>query len=359
MSLLVRHRRRVAEAALLGCTILWGTTFSVTKPLVHPSPESGMVPMGPFVLSSLRMLIGAGVLLAYLIAFRYHPREHTPLLARFRAAGVRSTLRARIRARARHYWVPSLVLGGLTYVGFCSQTVGMRFTSASKSSLITGLFVVFVPMVTAVLLRRVPARRIWFAVAVSFAGTALLTLFASGGEGIDWSAFGLGEWLTLVCAITFSMQIIATEFFVIRYDAVLLSIGTLLASGLASAATAIGSGEVWTLAAPQWAGAIYLGLTGTGVCFVLATWGQRHVASSRAAIIFGMEPLFGTCFAVLLLGDTFTPMMLVGAAMILWATFLTRPLPGEVSPLEEFLEKHGAPEGGDVAPAAAPHLAAN
>lgn len=327
-------RRRLvlrAEIALVTATLFWSTTFSVTKPLVEPG-DPAVHPVGPFVLMALRTAVGALTIWIYVVLARHRPTEHL--------SGLSERSRAGLAAVVRAYAVPCTLLGALTFVGFASQTVGLQYTTASKSALITGLSVVLVPLLVPFILRKLPGGKVLVAALVSFVGTGFLTIVSSGDLTASESVFGLGEVLTLVCAIDFAFQIVLTEWLTIRYDVMRLSVGALSIAALFSAAfTLFYPGEVWELTWRHVAGGVYLGVTGTGICFAIATWAQRHVKASRAAIIFGLEPFFGSLFAILFLSERFTNPMLFGAALIFLGIWLSRPHPGEPTPLEAFLRR--------------------
>jgi drug/metabolite transporter (DMT)-like permease len=319
-----RSLQRWATLALFSCPVIWGTTFAVTRVLVG----EGTTP--PFYLLTIRF--GLGFLAIWAL---------TQLARRWQAGGTG----AAPVWRWRDYGEPTLVLGGLTYLGFSSQTLGMKTIAAGNSALITGLFVIFTPMMLALLIRRTPAARIWAAAAISFAGTWILSLTGqAGGWTPQW---GLGESLTLLCAALFAIQIIATEYYTTRFDALYLTLGALLFAGVGSGITSLAwEFDRWAMSEREFLGAAYLGVTGTGICFALGTWGQRHVGVARATMIFGCEPLFGAISAAILLeSESFHWRMVSGGLLILWAIWLCRPIEGERSPLDEFLAKQQAAEG--------------
>jgi len=331
-----------ASWVLLLCTLFWASTFSVTGPLMKGEPaffdrfdpsigpdDSQRDKLGPFVLLTVRQIIGAIVILVLSVAVRRDkPLWHGGKWWGERPSGLTRT---------------ALVLGTLTFIGFGLQTVGLRYTTASRSALLTGLMVVFTPILGAILIRRMVSSRLFFAVALCMAGTVLLTVLSTTGpeKAAVQGAFKFqGELLTIGCAMIFAWQILEIERNVIRHDVQVVTITMLLASAVCSTLGALYQGESWDLSTRQILGATYLGVTGTGLCFLGGNWAQRHVNTNRTALILGAEPLFGALFAVWWLKDTFTPTMMLGGAMILYAIWLSKPEPGELSPIEEFARRN-------------------
>src|SRR3954470_24551909 len=95
-----------------------------------------------------------------------------------------------------------VVLGLLGVVAYQTQNVGLHHTSTSNSSFITGLFVVFPPLIAAVRYRRAPRPRVVAAVACAMVGLFLLT-----GATLHLS---FGDAVTLITAFAWAMWLIGT-----------------------------------------------------------------------------------------------------------------------------------------------------
>src|SRR5574341_2364183 len=163
--------------ALLLSTLIWGATFPATKAALEQLP--------PFSFLFLRFLIGLGV--TWMI---------------FRALGWR--LRSD-RAMLRMSGVATVFLS----LGYATQTVGLRYTTASNSAFITALYVVFVPL----FLGRFHVRT-W-----APAGLAVLGLWFLVDPTVS---LNLGDLLTLVCAAAFATHICCLEAYTRRGDTVSL-----------------------------------------------------------------------------------------------------------------------------------------
>src|SRR4051794_4739652 len=153
------RRPTVAVWALLGLlaiTAIWGSTFPMLKGVVSHLPASDF------------------------LAVRF-------AIALVAVAAIRP--RAILRL-SRREWAQGLGLGLVYGLAQVSQTVGLVTTPASVSGFVTGMYVVFTPILGALIFRKNVSRWVWVAVLVATAGVAVLSL-----QGLSVSA---GVWLTLV-----------------------------------------------------------------------------------------------------------------------------------------------------------------
>src|SRR5690554_2892731 len=146
----MKRRHWQGHAVLIAVTLIWGTTFAVTKSSLDHVP--------PLYFLAWRFSIAAAVLAA--LNFRALPSVTWEEL------------------------LGGLVMGMTLTVGYITQTVGMVYSSAAKAGFITGLAVVLVPLVGAIFFRRRPGFFVYIAAAVAAVGLALLTLDPSEGWSI-------------------------------------------------------------------------------------------------------------------------------------------------------------------------------
>lgn len=270
----------IASVALVGVTAVWGYTFLVVQDAIARMPVMDFLAWR-FVVASVVM-----------IALRPTCLRNVTRLELLRGVG----------------------LGTILGLGYITQTYGLRFTSAAISGFITGMFVVLTPVMSWILLRRKTNRNTWMVVALATVGLALLSLNG-------WSV-GIGELLTLGCAVFFAIHIVGLGEWSSQYEPYafsLLQIGTVAVISLI-AATPGG------IAVPPNSGVwIAVGITGvlaTAVAFFVQTWAQSLVSATRAAVVMTMEPVFAGFFAVVIGGNQLTLRTIVGAACILAAMFI-------------------------------------
>ena len=218
-------------------------------------------------------------------------------------------------AAPREHFVHGFWLGLALGAGYIAQLLGLTRTSATASGFITGMFVVLVPLLAAVIFRqRVPGIA-WVATALSFTGLALIAF-----NGLS---FGVGEQLTLLCAVLFALHIIGLDRWAdpeYVYSLTTTQIGTVF---LLSLGVSLARGGVTTPAKPEtWAAILLLAVVGTCIGYFAQTWVQSQLSSTRTAVILTMEPVFAGIGGVTFGTDSLTARVVFGSLLILAATYV-------------------------------------
>jgi len=268
----------------------------------------------------------------------------TDLLAvRFAVASVGLALIAGRQLRMSRRTVRDGVLLGVLY-GFAQilQTFGLAHTAASVSGFITGLYVVFTPLLAALILRTRVTPAVWLAVSLATVGLGVLSL--SG------FSMGYGELLTLLSAVVYAGQIIATGRLSTPGEAISLSlvqavtITAICSLGALWPSSGAGIGLQLPGTAYDWGLVLYLGLVAGALTMVLQTWAQARVEASRAAVVMAMEPVWAAIFAVALGGERITVRMVVGGLAILGAMYVVERAPARASRVDVWTQQPPAPE---------------
>jgi drug/metabolite transporter (DMT)-like permease len=270
--------QRAAEAALIGIAAVWGLTFVMVQDAIE-------------LLPTMAFLGYRFIPAALLVAIVFHRQ-----LARLSPAG----------------WRAGLLMGAFLTAGYIFQTLGLEETTASNAGFITGLFVVFTPLLGALVLRdRVPGIG-WAAAAVSALGLFLL----SGAGELNLR----GDGLVLLCAIAFSAHILATGRAVERHDVGALLVVQLAVAGVFCTAVAGVAGD---LERPEgftvWSALIVTAVVASALGFFVQTFAQQHAPPARTALILASEPAFAGLFGWLLADERLGPVELGGAALIMAA----------------------------------------
>jgi len=252
------RRPLLPEAALIAATSAYGATFVLVQDALEKATSVG------FIL--LRFSLGALVLAPWAIARGW--RSRVP------GASDGETRRSFLRAAA--------VFGVVGFVGYWFQNAGLERTTTSNSAFITGLFVVFTPLVETVAKRRFPPRNVRMAVVVALVGLFLLT-----GAELSMNA---GDALTVGCAFFFGIWVYLGGEYSNRFDPVALTaLQMALFAVLAVPVVMVqGLGEIDTSVVVA---VVVTGVLCSAVAFTLQLWGQRYVEPSRAAVILLFEPV--------------------------------------------------------------------
>lgn len=282
-----RHRL-LATLALVGVTAVWGGTFVVVRDAV------AQMPVLPF--------LAWRFVLAFLALVALRPRA---------VANLRPDKR-------RHGVLLGLILGS----AYLLQTYGLQQTSATISGFVTGMFVVFTPLIGLVLLRQAVRPTVWLGVALATAGLGLISL--------DGVSAGVGEALTLGCAVLFAGHIVGLGQWSTRSDAYGLTVLQLGVVAVTCLGASVATGAL--TGAPNaglWAAIVFMAIVATALAFLAQTWAQTHMSAPRAAIVLTLEPVFAGVFGVTVGGDPLTGRILAGGACIVAAMYVV-----ELSPLQ-------------------------
>jgi len=212
------------------------------------------------------------------------------------------------RLPARRELRLGVIVGAVLAAGYLTQTVGLTMTSPGNSGLITGLFVVFTPLID----RFFGVKLRWWtlvAVAAALAGTVLLV----GGP----SGVGLGDILTIACAFLFGLHIV-----LLSHWSPGLRSAPLAMVQMGSCALIFSAGGSWSLRVPSqdvWIAIVITGVFASALAFYIQTWAQQHLSASRTALILTTEPAWAVAAAVILAGQRFGSQQAAGAALVLAA----------------------------------------
>lgn len=265
-----------AELALLATTLIWGNTFVAMKFI--------LVDTTPLMNVATRFATAA---LIFLLIFR-------------------KTLFPIPRASV----IKGSILGLFLFLGFISQNIGLKYTTASKSAFITGMMVVFVPLLQIIVERRAPKLGNVLGVVMVAVGLWFLTS-PSGSE------FNIGDSLTIVCAVVFAV-------YIVYLDVISKEMTTPQLTFLQIASCAVyGWGILLLTETPTFAmstssfvALAYLTLLATVLTTYVQTRYQKDTTPTKAAIIFSVEPVIASISAYLILGEQIGALGVVGGALI-------------------------------------------
>jgi drug/metabolite transporter (DMT)-like permease len=265
----------LADLALLLTTLIWGSTFVISKDFLSQWP--------PLSYLTFRFTIAAFVL-TLLFAGRV------------------------IRAESEA-WRAGIYLGLLIGVGFAIQVTGQLYTTPAKSAFITGLTTPLVPIVAFILFRTRPTFENLIGVILASIGGIVVLLPAQG-------VYNRGDLITVCCTLLFASHIALLGIYAKRFPVSVLSVLQIITAAMLFI-TMLGavtlSGILWPdsvptsvlreISSPVWNFRViwqllYLSIPSTVVTFLLWTWAQSRVSATHAAIIFALEPVFATFFAV-------------------------------------------------------------
>lgn len=216
--------------------------------------------------------------------------------------------------------------------GYQFQTAGLARTTPAKSGFITGLVVVFVPMFTVIPALRptgTPAPR-WtaaFGALLAFSGLLLLTTPPGTTAADIFHTIGIGDLLTLACAIAFAAHLLAIAHVASRIPTAQLATLQIGAAALIMAVTLPLGGKPYLHLTPRLIIALAItSLLATAAAFTIQSWAQQHLPPTHTAILLTLEPVFAGMASYLFLHERLGIRALFGALFILGGIGLTELL---------------------------------
>lgn len=277
-----KFRVILAEAGLFYAAAIWGATFFLVK--------GALDDIDPTVLVAYRFLMAGLILLIFINAKGLKPLADIKI---------------------------GVFLGFILWLLYISQTIGLRFTTASNSGFITGLFVAFVPVFLRFIFKRKPTLLEVAASIVSLVGLWILT----GGM----KKVNIGDGLTLIAAMTYALHLLYSDKYMKGgVDPYVTSCQQFLVVGLLSLISALVFGLDFSVRSREaiWV-VVFLALFPTLSAFVIQMLAQKIVAPLRVALIFALEPVFAALFAWTVGGEPFVWFRAVGGGFIVAALVLS------------------------------------
>lgn len=289
----------LVDGSLLVMTLIWGATFVLVK----------------------RALADTSALLFLTIRFGAATFVLALLFRKDLRAGHLGTSNVSVSIRG------GALAGLCLFTGYVFQTVGLRYTSASKAAFLTGFTTPMVAVLSSIVYRRAPQLLEVLGVAIAFLGMALMTLPAGRLQ------IGSGDLLVAVCAVAYAFHILVTGRFADK-----INVGVFIVTEIATGA-AVGAATFWW-AEPvriHWSPPLIVALAvtslfATALAFSVQTWAQRWTTPTRTALIFAMEPVFAWITSYLLAGEVLSRRAAVGAALILGGILLVELKPFRLGP---------------------------
>jgi drug/metabolite transporter (DMT)-like permease len=278
------NHRIIASILLIATTILWGTSFIITKTLTQDVPV--------LLYLGLRFLIGALGFIPFLYNYKKFNKELVLL---------------------------GVITCTVNFLSMVFQTYGLQTISAGRAAFITGLGTIFVPFMVWIGYKQKLKIKNWIAALLSIIGMGFLFLEGLGGLFI-------GDILVLVCATMYALYIVLNDKYVQLVDIYLYSFIQLLIMSILGFGGSFIISETFdftSVGGSFWFALIYLGIIVTTLTFIFINWAQKQNKNPvQTAIIYNLEPVFAVIFAFLIGNETLNLLEIIGCSIIFLATFI-------------------------------------
>ena len=259
-----------ANLILTTCSMAWGTSYIFMK--------LGIEGLSPLMLMALRT--GIAFLILVLIFFKR-----------------------------------LLNTGFLLFTNLTPILYGLNTITASQSGFILSTTVVLVPVIHAVISRRLPAHHVRLGIIIVLIGMVLI-------NGGDIFAVKPGTLLCMLSAFSYSINIVLNSYFTRQVDPLALGV---YQQGFTCLYSIIGllvfGSPIFPSTALDWISVLGLALLSSAYGFVVQTVVQQYTTPENTGFLFSLEPIFAAIFSFIFLHEKLTEMGYLGAIFILAGVF--------------------------------------
>ncbi len=277
----MKEKEIKATIVIIVMTAIWGGTFPLVKSMLKY--------VSPVLLITLRFFFAAICALPVFVKQFAKYKKELPKL---------------------------ILLGAIMYSAYLFQTIGLHFTTASKSGFITGLYIVFTPVLALVIIKEKPTFKLILSLFLAMLGLALLSGITPGSFSIN-----KGDLITILCAVAYSVQIVLTNIYAKDIDIAFITAVQMITMFLVSIPFSAGH---LSLRFPLWVwvSLAFLGSIAGYFAILAETYSLKYLDPDRASVLFTFEPVFAGITAYVFLKESLTKQGIIGAALILVAMWL-------------------------------------
>ncbi len=254
------NKKLRADIVLLILTVFWGLSFPLMRNVLEYIPA----------ISYLAIRFTLAAIVVSMVFFKKHKN-----IGKLELKG-------------------GLVIGFLLFAGMILQIYGLYYTTASNSAFITSMSVAFVPILLAIFFRTKTSKFTVIGIIIASFGLFLIS-------GIIRLEFNPGDFLTLLCAVAFALQIIYIDIFTKKGRPGSIAIVQMWTAAIITTV-------IWLLfdRSPIIFNSqvilviLVTAILGTSFSFSAQILVQKDTTPSHAALIFTMEPLVALFFTMII-----------------------------------------------------------
>jgi len=283
----MKKERIYSSFILLLAAAIWGFAFVAQK--------IGMRYVGPFTFNGVRFLLGAIVLIPFLKVFKSESQSRTkPGILKY-----------------------GFIAGVFLFLGSSFQQIGILYTTAGKAGFITGLYIVFVPIIGIFVGQKIGISK-WLAVLISFIGLYLLSV----KSGIS---IGRGDLLVLIGSFFWAFHVqlighIANKFDTIKFAIIQFFTNSVISLIAASLFETIKLSAILNAYLPI----LYAGILSVGVAYTLQIFGQKRTEPTVSALILETESVFSVIGGGLILNEILNFKEITGCVLMLFGIIISQ-----------------------------------
>lgn len=277
-----------AEMILLLVTFIWGISFPAIKISLNES--------SPFFFNCIRFALALFIFLLF-----FH---------------------GKIKISHFQEWKAGIILGIFMSAGFAFQTLGMKFTSASKSAFITGVSLIFIPFAQYFIIGNKPKAENLIGAIIVMCGLYILS-------EAYFISLNPGDLLTLICAVCFAVHIVLLDKYTKNFGLYYLLFGQFITAFITSIIfmfvfdILIFRDFFFNFNFITVSSIVYTSVFSILIGVLLMTKYQKQTTPLRAGIIYNMESLFAVFFAYIILSEVLNFNQITGAVIMITGLFIS------------------------------------
>jgi drug/metabolite transporter (DMT)-like permease len=291
--------KKKAEQLLFIMTFFWGATFILIK--------EALVFIPPFLFAGVRFLIAS----VFLLIFLFFRNETFNLKKHF-------------------FSREGFLLGFILSISFLFQTLSLSLTSAPNVAFLTSLFVVFVPLLAYFFYKHKLSPTSFVSLFVVLIGLFVLSRPENNNLKTQVSGFNLGDFLALSCALGFASQIMLVSRYTRKIDEDILNFQQILWCGILCFVfslifenlTFFRINVIYTNAT-VWGALLFCAFFATALAFGVQSRYQKHTTEFRASLIYALEPITATLFAIVWSQEKVTLQNSLGFVLLFLGTLIS------------------------------------
>ena len=221
--------------------------------------------------------------------------------------------------RKRRNILTGFIAGFLLFLGYYFQTVGLDYTSAAASGIITGIYVVILPLISFLFLHNKVSRMDVYASVIAFSGLIIMSVGSSAGFGSR-----LGDLLTLICGVAYAVQIAYVSRYSGSLNSYTFTFYQLLAVTVFSfAAIPISPGGIGTFNGYVIFALVFTAIFGSIFGYYVSTIALIYVDPAAAGVIYVGEPVFAALASVIIAHEALGISVIIGGTVMVAAMLMT------------------------------------
>jgi drug/metabolite transporter (DMT)-like permease len=275
-------KTRLAVIALLGVGFTWGAAFVLMKDAIEQQPYMDFLATR-FTIAALAMIL------------------------------LRPFVALKMQAGDLKY---GALIGVVLAFGYITQTIGLELTTAATSGFLTGLYVVFTPLIAWLFVKYKISGRVAIGVLFSIFG---LAIFSGAAQSVE---FQVGQIWLVVCAVLYAIHILLLGKYGQGRNSYRFAMLQIAFVAIVTWGFAIVDGYQPPPNFEVWFAILFSALLSTVMAFWIQTWAQTLLDPARVALLITSEVIWTAVLAIGMGQEPLTLAIVVGGGMMLTAMLI-------------------------------------